>query len=175
MKRWDVYDRFFWGLVILAVILSIIGILYDVHAEEDTATVCRTVDGQFRFHIPASWNDPDKASWWALGDGLSMLDETTVLLDPLTSVEIYGEGFPQWEQDLRVGQALVGSGDYSIILVGDINSSSCDVEDTPVTISEPPEPMPGDEPQTTVSPVAVTSTGRTCTVKYPEIILVCNG
>lgn len=173
MKRWDVYDRFFWGLVILAVILSVIGILYDVHAEEDSPTVCRTSDGQFRFHIPASWNDPELPTWWALGDSYETLDETTIQVEPLTNPDTYGEGNPNWAQSLQAGQALVGAGDYSVILVGDVNSAPCDVEGTLVTTPEPPEPVPSDEPRTAVSPVAVTSTGRTCTIHYPQIVLVC--
>lgn len=100
---------------------------YVAHAQ-DAPTVCREPEAlnQFVFHIPATWNDPDLPSWTALGDGYAMDNETTIRIDALTQVEIYGEGFPQWEQDLRVGQALVFSYDYTMIVIGDDQTPLCD-------------------------------------------------
>lgn len=164
---------FLWILVILWML-----IYHKANASDDLVTVCRDAQSptQFMFHIPAEWNNPELPSWWALGDGYWMVDDTTIQVDALIEgeVESYGEGFPQWEQDLRVGQALVGSGDYSVIVVGDENTPFCGV---PVEPTAMPEPVPTVEYQQPVSQPIV-STGRTCVVKYLEnkqIVLVCNG
>ena len=159
---------FLWILVILWML-----IYHKANASDDLVTVCRDAQSptQFMFHIPAEWNNPELPSWWALGDGYWMIDDTTIQVDALTQIESYGEGFPQWEQDLRVGQALVGSGDYSVIVVGDENTPFCGALVEPTATSEPTIEAPVVQ-QAVSQPIM--NTGRTCVVKYPEIILVCH-
>lgn len=164
------------GMAILWIIVIIIIINFPAKAQDNIPTVCRDNNDTtlFIFHIPSEWNNPDLPSWWAWGSFYQPINDTTIIVTASQEVEIYGEGFPQWEQDLRVGQALVGSGDYSIILVGDANTALCDV---PTQSPTENAPMPTVELKSAIPivPVPVVSTGRVCTIKYPEIILVCNG
>jgi len=168
-------DRWLMIVFICALILALCGLwfeAYAVHAQDvPTPSVCQQADNptQFVFHIPPEWNNPDLPSWWALGDGYSMVDDTTIVVDALTQVESYGEGFPQWEQDLHPGQALVGSWDYATILVGDEKTAVCG--DVATTIP-PTEQNAANGQVSRNQPIAV---GRTCVVKYPQIVLVCNG
>lgn len=178
MQRLDDYSKFLLGMALVIALIIVLSLIYETStvrgADEEYATVCRQADNptQFIFHVPASWNNPDLPSWWALGSDYEMLDETTIRVTALQEVEIYGEGFPQWEQDLQIGQALVGSWDYRQITTGDQNSPLCIVDAPPATETpETPVAPRGDIPGT----AEAVSTGRTCTVKYPQIILVCNG
>lgn len=111
------------------------------------ATVCRDVDygyGSFVIRIPAEWQNPDLASWWVLADGFGAYDDVTPNVyraDALTKVDVYGEGNPQWAQDLKVGDVLVGSGDYSFVGVYNQSTPECDANDFPVSTEVPtPEP-----------------------------------
>lgn len=163
------------GIVLLWLVVILFLLAYDqTKAQDEPVTVCQAQPGQFIFHIPAAWNDPALASWWALGDGYSMRDETTVIVDALMTPDVYGEGQPEWLQNLKAGQALVGSGDYSQIIIADAQTPSCDAKGYPVILlPETPVPTPSDVPSAIAAPLVV-STGRTCVIQYPKIILVCN-
>lgn len=170
-------------LMILWIILMsilLLGMVTPARAQDAALqpVICRDADygyGSFVIRVPSEWNNPDLASWWVLADGFGAYanpsDGVTFRADALTHVDVYGEGNPQWMQDLQIGDLVVGSGDYSVIVVANQTTVECDENDYPV--STPVPPVPTLVPTTQVQSVA--STERTCTVQYPQIILVCNG
>lgn len=140
MKRTQIY------ILIVIALVSLLGWLGRVSAQDAGQVVlCQDVSygvGSFVFHIPASWNNPDIASWWVLADGFGAYsdpsDGVTFRADWLTNyTDILGEGFPTWEQNIKNGQVLIGSGDYSTIAVGDANTPACDSNGYPVAPSTP--------------------------------------
>ena len=166
----------------IVVLVLIAGIQMSITHAQDAAQpiVCRDVDygyGSFVIRIPPEWNNPDLASWWVLADGFGAYaepaDGVTFRADALTRVDVYGEGNPQWEQDLKVGDVVVGSGDYSVIVVANQNTPECDSNDYPVIA---PTTTPAPIPEPVAQSQAVASTGRSCVAKYLEsqVVIVCS-
>lgn len=118
-------------VLIISVMLLVIA-LAPVNAQSagtDQIYVCR--DPRFEtvrleFHnIPADWLDPDGIGWWYLADGAGLY-ENILVADALVEYEINDP--PTY----FAGQAVIGNGDYSVILVGDADSALCDVALSPV-------------------------------------------
>lgn len=183
--------RSFWlGIVALAIVVILIAA--SRASAQDSITVCRDPrfpTGRIEFRgMPDGWNTDPAQGWWILADGSGYYPATehysnTIVADVLVEgeVQILGEGFPEWEQNIAVGDALIGNGDYTIILKGNAESPECDVSTSPVqepgyTYPEPtPTTVPVPEPVQAVPVAEVVSTGRTCVVKYlATIILVCS-
>jgi hypothetical protein len=159
--------RIEWGtiaFIILWIVISLWMLIYNkkVEAQDMSITVCRdtSVDTpRFEFHnLPQSWQDGTQV-YWSLSDGGGFVDGV-LYLDALTEYEDNPQG-------ITAGMALVGSVDYSIEVRGDASTPDCE----PVEVT-PEAPVA----QAVQQPIPVVmSTGRTCVIKYPEIILVCNG
>lgn len=116
----------FW-VTVMSVVLCV-SIFIGRTKAQDVVTVCRDTDiaeNMFLFTIPEEWNNPDLASWTALGAGYEMIDATTIRVQALEEWGVYGEGQPEWILAVKVGQALVTSGDYSVIVTGDANTRPC--------------------------------------------------
>jgi hypothetical protein len=158
--------RIEWGtiaFIILWILISLWMLIYNkkVGAQDISITVCRDPyleSPRFEFHnMPLSWQDGSEAFWY-LADGATFVDGVFV-----------ADAYPLDSDSELAGQVIVGSTDYSVEVRGDAQTPLCSV----------PTPEPTETPQTTYSastiaqPIA--SSGRTCTIKYPEIILVCNG
>ena len=178
-------DRWLGVLFFIILLLCLLGLWYGltpVHAQEqDTASVCRDANDptQFTFHIPAAWNNPDLANWWYLGDW-SSVDQievntpTTIQVGALTTwTDVVGPDNPQWEQDIKNGQAIVGSGDYATILVGDEKTAVCGGVAT-ITPPTAQNTANGQVERISATPEPIVDTNRTCIVQYPQIVVVCN-
>jgi hypothetical protein len=150
------------GLMLLLVVTFIILLTASRSEAQDVSiSVCRDPyleSPRFEFHnMPLSWQDGSEAFWY-LADGATFVDGVFV-----------ADAYPLDSDSELAGQVIVGSTDYSVEVRGDAQTPLCSV----------PTPEPTETPQTTYSastiaqPIA--SSGRTCTIKYPEIILVCNG
>lgn len=145
------------GLVVLWALIIILLYNLPTQAQDSQPYVCRdtTVESpRYEFHnLPQSWQDGTEV-YWSLSNGGGFV-EGVLVLDGLLEYEDNAQG-------IVAGMALVGSTDYSFELRGDASTLDCE-----------PIPEPTSEPIPVVQ--IVMSTGRTCVVKYPEIILVCNG
>lgn len=165
-----------FGIGLFFLILVLIILARQPAAAQDTApTVCRdpryeTVRLEFH-NIPQSWQE---SGWWYLADGASLYGNILVA-DALTGYEVNESG-------ITAGMAIIGTADYSYELRGDADSPPCDVALSPLqeegeATPEPGTPAPVIEYQVPVvqQPISqiVVSTGRTCTIQYPKIILVC--
>jgi hypothetical protein len=157
------------GLALFWVIVIIIIINFPARAQDNPITVCRR-DGYYNpirleFHnIPLNWfvwNDATAPSWGYWAEGVAMGPEDGVLLADALTVDTDG---------YSAGTAVLVDYTDNWTLVGDENTPLCDA---PVEPTPTPEPVPPVVQQ--VVSQAVVSSGRTCTIKYPEIILVCNG
>lgn len=176
-------ERVLYGLFIAAFILSLLGLLYSivpVRAQDAAPTICRDpeIPTQFVFHVPAAWNDPDIGSWSVLASALSEIDSTTFRADPITQVETYGEGYPDWQYKIKVGQVVIFSADYSLIVFADDQTPLCDARGYPAA-TDTPVPAQNSANANVVGNQVVsepvpTSSAATCVIKYPQIILVCN-
>lgn len=141
---------------LIALIIALAAMFYQPGEAQDAQPfVCRdtTVETpRFVFHnLPAGWED-GSVVWWALYEG-GAFEDGVLVADAYTENE---------DVDL-IGTATVGSADYSFELRGDATTPPC--ERPPESTSEPSAP--------TVQ--IIMRTGRTCVVKYPEIVLVCHG
>jgi hypothetical protein len=151
------------GLLLFAVVvILIIGVFSPVSAQDNGITVCRVQQEavQFEFrNMPLNyfmWNS-DAPAWNYWAGGVAMDTEQGILIaDPL---EVDTDGY------LAGTAVLVIYSDNPVTLVGDVNSPLCDSESVEV---------PAAVVQAVINPHVV-STGRTCVVQYPKIILVCNG
>jgi len=167
-------DKFLAIVFFCALLLAIFGLWFDTavaNAQDDPVSVCQLPDGRFEFSFPEAWNNPDLPSWQALGSNYDyQMGSASIIVNPLQEVEIYGEGFPEWEQNLKIGQALLFSGDYAIITVADASTPLC------ATITPTPAQNAAND-RVAINqaiPAAVVSTGRTCVIQYPKLILVCS-
>jgi len=138
-------------------LLFVLAIFMPVNAQ-DAPSVCRdtTVETpRFLFHnLPAGWSD-GSVVWWALYEGGSF-ENGVLVADAYTENE---------DADL-IGTATVGSEDFTLELRGDASTPDCEaIVPTPEVTPEPVMQQPMVQ--------IVRSTGRMCTIKYPEIILVC--
>lgn len=100
-------------------------------------------------NIPDSWFGD--VGWYFIGDDVKVNDHTLVV----TGLQF----------DNGYSYAIVGTNDHS-----ETDTAATDL--TP-ECSKPTVPIvtPIPQPQPSIKPIE--STGRTCTVKYPEIIVVC--
>lgn len=137
----------FWGLIgLLILILAAVASIPAKAQDLPQPIVCRDTDygyGSFVIRTPVEWDNPDLASWWVLADGFGAYADgvpDVYRADALTHVDIYGEGNPQWMQDLKVGDVVVGSGDYEVIVVANQDTAECDANDFPVAPASTPEP-----------------------------------
>jgi len=146
------------GIIVLALLSIIVTSFITSHpaqAQEPAPYVCRadapTIRYEFR-DIPQSWLDT--GGWWYIADDIE-LEGNILKAGGIPAAEYYSDNVYQ-------GEAAMGDSDGSVILKGDVNTAPCDV---PV----------GATPGSAVALVSqvVMSTNRTCTVKYPQIILVC--
>jgi hypothetical protein len=165
----NVFEIGMLGLLLFAVIIIlIIGVFSPVSAQDSGITVCRnaqveTVQLEFR-NMPLNyfvWNS-DAPAWNYWAEGVAMDTEQGILIaDPLT---VDTDGY-------AAGTAvLVVYGDAPLTVVGDANSPLCDstLLNMPKTAEMPIvalNTMPLAQP--------VVSTGRTCVVQYPQLVVVC--
>ena len=158
------------GILFLWIVVGIWMLIYSkAEAQDNPITVCRR-EGYYNpirleFHnIPANWfvwNDATAPSWGYWAEGVAMGTESDVLLADALMVDTDG---------YLAGTAVLVDYTDNWTLVGGENTPECDAPIEPTATPEPEPPVV----QQVVSQ-AVVSTGKTCTIKYPEIILVCNG
>jgi len=146
------------GAALLIFFFFILAMFWPVKAQ-DSISVCwddtyPTPRFEFR-NIPANWFEYDSGVTWGYwAGGVQMLDGV-LIADALTEdTDGYAEG-----------TATLNDYDHNLTWVGDATTAPCDVPPAPPVI-------PTAEPVITQ---IIMSTGRTCVVKYPEIVLVCNG
>lgn len=161
MKRLGL-SALFWFMVFLLMMASLLMVALSYNpakAQDIGITVCRDPyleSPRFEFHnLPAGWED-GSVGWWALYEGGSF-EDGVLIADAYTDNE---------NPDL-IGTATVGSLDYSIEVRGDANTPDC------ATIAEPTLVSASMPVVSTEATVHTMSTIRACTVKYPQIILVC--
>jgi len=149
------------GIAFLWLIVGIWMLIYNKAEAQDNleVTSCYTrtdVGAVFTFsNIPDNWLN--EAGWYFIGDDVQ-LDGHTLIVTGLQ----FDEGY---------SYAIVGANDYSASYTASTDLTPlCDAPIEPTTTPEPVPPVV----QQVVSQ-AVVSSGKTCTIKYPEIILVCNG
>jgi len=144
------------GYVILFIIVMLIMTQRPAYAQDVSSAVTscytRTEAGAvFTFsNIPDYWLDG--LGWYYVGDSAA-LDGHTLTVTGL-------------QFDAGYSYAIVGRADYSENVTAATDSALECGQAAPT-----PEPIPAPVVQTVEQ--AVMSTGRTCVVKYPEIILVC--
>lgn len=154
----------------IAALIVLAAILYDpVHGQDTPITVCRDDSYptlRFEFHnLPASWFIYDSgATWGYWADGVQVIDGVLIADALVEDTDGYGSG-----------TATVLDYDNGVTIVGDANTAVCEVVATitpqPIQnaangLVEPLRVQPIDQP--------IASTGRTCIIQYPKIILVCN-
>lgn len=151
------------GMALLWLIVIVVMLIHNkTKASDDVVTVCytRTEQGAvFTFsNIPDTWLEN---GWYFIGDDVQLDDHALIV----TGLQF----------DNGYSYAIIGRNDYSqnVTASTDLNAV-CGVVAavTPEPTENAPEPLVARNNDT---PAAVVSTGRTCVVKYPEIILVCNG
>lgn len=154
-RAWVLEVTLLMILSLVVFMLFLMAIFIPVEGQDIQPFVCRdtTVETpRFLFHnLPAGWVD-GSVVWWALYEGGAFEDGVLV-----------ADAYTENEDAELIGTATVGSADYSFELRGDATTPPC--ERPPESTSEPSAP--------TVQ--IIMRTGRTCVVKYPEIVLVCHG
>lgn len=155
---------------LIAALIVLAAILYDpVHGQGDPISVCRddtypTLRFEFR-NIPASWFIYDSGAVWGYWAGGVTFDADNgaIVADPL---QVDTDGY-------LAGTAVVVDYDNDQTAVGDALTLPCAIVTPPPTQNaangrvEPLRVQPISNP--------VVSVVHTCWIKYPQIILVCNG
>lgn len=158
-------DRFLAVLFLIAILLAVLGIwfeAYQANAQSDTqVSFCqRSTEMGVAFdfsNVPDNWLTD---GWYFVGDDATLNDHT---------ITVIGLQF-----DNGYAYAIVGDNTYG-------ENITASTEDSPNCAAQPPEatntPLPDENAANgQVEPFrAIQSTGRTCVVKYPQLILVCNG
>ncbi len=150
-------ERILLGVFIVAAILSLLGLLYSVTpiAAQDAIVSCynRTEDGVvFVFsNIPDAWLSTNSAGWYFIGEDVQLSDHTLL---------VKGLQF-----DNGYSYAIVGAGDYSLSDTQSTETAPECAAAQPAPTAVPTEPPPF---------VAAQPSGVTCTVQYPQLILVCD-
>lgn len=151
MRKIELGDIGIAVLWIIVFILLFVLSSYEANAQDSELYVCRdaSIVGRFEFrNIPQEWT-----AYWYLADGLTQ-EGDTLLADALTE-------YPDDSSGITAGMVVLGNMDYSVEIRGDVQTPMCDLQNAPMPL--------------VVVNNSIVATGRTCTVKYPEIILVCNG
>lgn len=123
-------------------VILLIALAGRVNGQDNQVSVCRDPNygaTSFVVRIPDAWNDPTIPSWSVLAGGFGRYSDepefsNVYRADGLETVEIYGEGYPEWYKDIEVGNVLVFSGDYSTIAVGDETTPLCDDAGYPIPV-----------------------------------------
>ena len=149
------------GLLLFAtLVIIILGMFSPTNAQDAPAPyVCRTSYPTPRFEFHNLPTLADGVGWGIQADGSTLIDGVWIM-DALTS-------YPDNEQGITAGMAVLSTSDYSFELRGDAQTPSC------AEIQPTPEPAPALVVRQVISQPVV-STGRTCVIQYPKIILVCS-
>lgn len=153
MRKLELSDIILTLLWAIVAILMVFVYVYETSAQDNELYVCRDAEivGRFEFrNVPQSWL---YEGYWYLADGAGMVGNTLVA-DALTE-------YPDDESGITAGMVVLGNMDYSVEIRGDVQTPLCELENALMPI-------------VALNTMTV-ETGRTCTIKYPEIILVCAG
>jgi hypothetical protein len=152
---------FAWLWIILATIAIGLMVVSATKAQENTVTSCYThtdQGGVFTFsNIPDSWLG--ELGWYFIGDDVKLEDHTLIV----TGLQF----------DNDYSYAIVGNGDSK-------QNFTATSEITPPCVITPPPAQDTAKPLVVINndmptaPPPPMSTGRTCVIQYPKIILVCS-
>ena len=149
------------GIVVLWIIVLLLLATMPTKAQDiipsSTITACYTrtdAGAVFTFsNIPDTWLG--ETGWYFIGDAATLSEHTLTV----TGLQFDG-GY---------SYAIVGAGDYS-----DNDTASTEISNPCDSISNAENGLVGPNYPIPISTPAPVSTGRTCVVQYPKIILVCS-
>lgn len=162
-------ERVLWWGFICAALLALFGLLYSVapaHAQDEPVTICQqtTAAGIAFVFSPVPDNWLADQGWYYVGDDATLDDHT------LTVVGL--------QFDNGYAYAIAGAADYSDSLTAYSDTTPPCSANSPAPTSTPlaPENALNANVVGNRAPLApVLSSGRTCVIHYPQIVLVCSG
>lgn len=151
-------------LIILTALVMIALSFQSAAAQDMPITVCRDDTYptlRFEFHnIPTSWFTYGSDVSWGYWAGGVEMQPGLLIADAL---EVDTDGY-------AAGTATVNDYDNGLTWQGDAQTAACGVS-TPIALETPKNTY---QMANNAIPVAVVSSGRTCVIKYPQIVLVCS-
>lgn len=157
MRKLELSDIILTLLWAIVAILMVFVYVYETSAQDNELYVCRDAEivGRFEFrNVPQAWVDE---GYWYLADGAT-IEGNTLIADALTEYPDDGNG-------ITAGMVVLGNMDYSVEIRSDVQTPSCELENAPMPIVALNSPI--------VAAVQVVSTGTVCTVRYPDLNVVC--
>lgn len=162
-------ERWLGTIFFIALLLCLLGLWYGLtpaQAQDTQISVCqKNTDAGIAFvfsNIPDTWLGD--TGWYSIGDDATLDDHT---------ITVVGLQF-----DNGYSYAVVGDNTYGENITASTDDApKCD--EKPIVATMTPQAAQkrsnGQVAQIPVPLAPIASTGRTCIVKYPQVVVVCNG
>lgn len=162
-------DRFLAVVFFFTLLLCLFGLwfgAYEAHAQDNPITFCQSPSDAgivFTFsNIPDAWLGD--MGWYAIGDAVRLEDHMLIV----TGLQF----------DNGYAYAIIGDGGHGEnVTASSDNARSCGVQDSQAIVISPTAENTANDRIRINAPIQQTtlsSTGRTCVIAYPKIILVCD-